>query len=174
VRFSFPAADFAWSAPLSVWLQAHCKKIKTLHRCLNTDKFNTHTKIAKSPKKEKHHSVSESSETNDQTGRWHARSVVWGALMAECCLPSLEQHRNRGDLIETFKIMRGLDKVPCSKFSSPAVVRHRGHSDKPFKSRSRLNIRKKSRQPMECSPTRHHQRKFNKCIQEPPWQTRGG
>jgi hypothetical protein len=70
------------------------------------------------------------------------RDLSYEERLAECCLPSLEQRRNRGDLIETFKIMRGLDKVPSSKFFSPAVVRHRGHSDKLFKSRSRLNIRK--------------------------------
>jgi hypothetical protein len=46
-------------------------------------------------------------------------------------------------LIETLKIVRGLDQVPGSKFFSPAVVqRGGGHSEKLFKSRTRLNIRK--------------------------------
>jgi hypothetical protein len=33
------------------------------------------------------------------------RDLSYDVRLAECCLPSLEQRRNRGDLIETFKIM---------------------------------------------------------------------
>jgi hypothetical protein len=50
--------------------------------------------------------------------------------------PSLEQRRDRGDLIEIFKIMKGIDKVPSAKFFTPAAVQRRGHTAKLFKARS--------------------------------------
>jgi hypothetical protein len=50
-------------------------------------------------------------------------------------LYSLERRRLRGDLIETFKILKGLDKVNAEQFFSiNATGRTRGHSMKLFKS----------------------------------------
>ena len=58
-------------------------------------------------------------------------------------LPSLVDRRVRGDLIEVFKIIKGFDRVDCSKFFTiKSNSRTRGHSFKIEKRRSRLEIRR--------------------------------
>ena len=58
-------------------------------------------------------------------------------------LYSLEKRRERGDLIETFKILKGLEKVDKEKwFTLSDNVHLRGHGLKLEKPRARLNIRK--------------------------------
>jgi hypothetical protein len=61
-----------------------------------------------------------------------------------CGLTSLENRRVRGDLIETFKLVKGLEKVPASRFFSepPSSLGVRGNSCKLFKNRARLEIRR--------------------------------
>ena len=58
-------------------------------------------------------------------------------------LYSLERRRLRGDLIETFKILTGKERVNCSKFFELADVTSglRGHSLKLFKPRCHTTIR---------------------------------
>ena len=59
-------------------------------------------------------------------------------------LTTLEQRRIRGDLIEAFKILKGIDRIDSVKFFEVVSMEHntRGHSMKLFLKRSRLNVRK--------------------------------
>lgn len=58
-------------------------------------------------------------------------------------LTTLEERRNRGDLIEAFKILKGLNKVDYKRFFKlNSNSRTRGNKLKLTKSRSRLDIRK--------------------------------
>src|SRR5437870_11203043 len=59
-------------------------------------------------------------------------------------LTTLEERRTRGDLIEVFKMIKGLNKTDYKRFFTivPNNVT-RGHELKIVKGRSRLNIRKK-------------------------------
>ena len=59
-------------------------------------------------------------------------------------MTTLEKRRLRGDMIETFKIIKGLESIPPSKLfdSSPNVHNTRGHSLKLNKTRSNLEIRR--------------------------------
>ena len=57
-------------------------------------------------------------------------------------MTTLETRRIRGDLIEVFKIMKGLDKVEEHHFFDRAVGSTRGHDLKLNKPRCRLNCRK--------------------------------
>ena len=60
-------------------------------------------------------------------------------------LQSLENIRLRGDLIETYKIITGKEKVDPSQFLKFSQVKHnlRGHKFKLAVVRSRLEIRRK-------------------------------
>ena len=56
---------------------------------------------------------------------------------------SLEERRNRADIIEVFKIMKGLSAIPASSiFEVSTVVNTRGHSSKLVKHRCRTDLRK--------------------------------
>jgi len=57
-------------------------------------------------------------------------------------LSRLTTRRVRSDLIQTFKIINGIDKVDKSLFFEIDSGGRRGYSSKLFKKRSRLNIRK--------------------------------
>ena len=58
-------------------------------------------------------------------------------------LTTLEKRRDRGDLIEVFKLIKGFDKVDCRQFFQLASCsRTRGHRYKIVKFRSRSAIRK--------------------------------
>ena len=58
-------------------------------------------------------------------------------------LVTLEDRRNRGDMIEVYKMLHGKNRVDYSNFVKLSKnIRTRGHSLKLEKSRSRLNIRK--------------------------------
>lgn len=58
-------------------------------------------------------------------------------------LSTLEERRDRGDLIEVYKFVRGINKVDYRKFFTISNSnRTRGHKYKLVKSRSRLDIRK--------------------------------
>jgi ribonucleases P/MRP protein subunit RPP40 len=54
----------------------------------------------------------------------------------------LEIRRLRGDLIEVFKILKGLDKLECERFFKVNTSGTRGHQLKLFKPRCRLNYKK--------------------------------
>ena len=60
-----------------------------------------------------------------------------------CNLPRLEDRRKRGDLIETFKIMKGFEKVPKERFFQRGSNQCRGHSEKLFKERPNSRQRQK-------------------------------
>jgi hypothetical protein len=58
-------------------------------------------------------------------------------------LTTLEERRTRGDLIEVFKMIKGLNKTDYRNFFTLAQnARTRGHRFKLLKKRSRLDIRK--------------------------------
>ena len=59
-------------------------------------------------------------------------------------LPSLNYRRRRGDMIQVFKIIAGIDRVdPELFFHSTSISQTRGHSQKLTKQRSRLELRSK-------------------------------
>jgi len=54
-------------------------------------------------------------------------------------LPTLEERRIRGDLIEIYKMLNGLDKVDYKKFLNISELsKTRGHKKKLYKNSSRL------------------------------------
>jgi ribonuclease P/MRP protein subunit RPP40 len=63
--------------------------------------------------------------------------------LAATGLTSLEDRRTRGDLIEVFKMIKGISKLDYRAFFRlDANSRTRGHTYKLVKERSRLDIRK--------------------------------
>ena len=59
-------------------------------------------------------------------------------------LPSLAHRRRRGDIIQCFKIIRGLDDIPCERFFTFAESRTRGHCYKLIKPRCETSFRLRS------------------------------
>ena len=70
------------------------------------------------------------------------RSESYAAKLKEIGLFSLEKRRIRGDLIETFKMMKGLTKVNNDIFFSRNFNNTRDHNYKLFKPHCNMNIRK--------------------------------
>jgi len=70
--------------------------------------------------------------------------LTYEERLKKCGLQTLEDRRKRGDLIETFKIVKKLDNVSESYFWTNALdnYSHRGHNRKFRKERARLEIRK--------------------------------
>ena len=63
--------------------------------------------------------------------------------MRECKLFSLERRRLRGDMIQVFKIIKGIDKINIEDIGWKINKRRtRGHNLKILKQRCRLDIRK--------------------------------
>ena len=56
-------------------------------------------------------------------------------------LYSLEQRRERGDLIETFKILKGFERTQASRFFQLADTDTRGHKLKLFKPRLEKSLK---------------------------------
>ena len=46
--------------------------------------------------------------------------------LKECKLTTLEERRRRGDLLETHKIMHGLERIPADSFFARAGTLRRG------------------------------------------------
>ncbi len=83
--------------------------------------------------KKRHHYVRESSEESNQTHPWHKTSGLPGEIQ-KMGLNSLEQRRVQGDLIETYKILNGMERIDKSgMFTISLHVRSRGHSFKLYK-----------------------------------------
>ena len=62
--------------------------------------------------------------------------------LALCQLSTLEGRRLRGDLIQAFKLLKGLDHINYNNFFVLDVNTHRrGHTLKVVKPRARLDIR---------------------------------
>ena len=69
------------------------------------------------------------------------RYKTYEERLYETGLTTLVQRRRRGDLIETFKLVKGITKVNYSTFFKLSENRGRGHTYKLAKDRARLNIR---------------------------------
>ena len=68
--------------------------------------------------------------------------LIWDRLEATSLI-SLEKRRIRGDLIQVFKIMKGIDKIDYKKFFEVSTSgRTRGHSLKLLKKRSNGELRR--------------------------------
>src|SRR5688572_13963088 len=64
-------------------------------------------------------------------------NLTYEEKLRRCKLTTLEKRRDRGDLIETFKIVTGRDKIPAQKLFEFSVNRRtRGHSYKIVKKSS--------------------------------------
>ena len=73
------------------------------------------------------------------------RDLTYEERLERLKLPSLYYRRQRGDMIQVFKIVTGKDRIDQDKLLPPSTVgRTRGHSQKLMKRRSRLNLRKHS------------------------------
>ena len=59
-------------------------------------------------------------------------------------LPSLAHRCRRGDIIQCFKIIKGLDDIPCERFFAFAESRTRGHCYKLIKPRCETSFRHRS------------------------------
>ena len=63
-------------------------------------------------------------------------------MLKECNLTTLEERRKRGDLLETHKIMHGLQRIPENSFITRGDTLRRGHSLKIYKERSKRDPRR--------------------------------
>ena len=71
------------------------------------------------------------------------KGLEYGGRLERLNLMTLEERRNRSDLVELFKISKGLSAIPWNSFfRADNSERTRGHSMKLAKERFRLDIRK--------------------------------
>jgi hypothetical protein len=71
------------------------------------------------------------------------KSLDYEGRLRNLGLPTLQYRRSRADMIQVFKIMRGLDRInPSVFFTASHNERTRGHKYKIFKNRCRTNFRK--------------------------------
>ena len=70
------------------------------------------------------------------------RDLSYGERLKELDLPTLEQRRERGDMITVFKFMKGFDRVNCENYFERNQGKTRGHSWKIKKRRARRDNRK--------------------------------
>ena len=70
------------------------------------------------------------------------RKLLYEQRLKECELTTLEERRKRGDLLETHKIMHGLEKIPEDTFFARADTLRGGHIMKIYKERSRREPRR--------------------------------
>ena len=69
-------------------------------------------------------------------------SMTYESRLKSLGLYSLYCWRQQGDLIETFKILKGYYNINCEKFFTRSTIHHtRGHNLKLFKQQSRSNLR---------------------------------
>ena len=69
-------------------------------------------------------------------------TLSYGDRLRALKLPSLQYRMRRGDMIQTYKIIHGIDIVNKDMFFSAVTVEAtRGHKFKLFQKRSRLNVR---------------------------------
>ena len=72
-------------------------------------------------------------------------ALPYGARLRTLKLPSLQYRMRRGDMIQTFKIIHGIDRIDKDMFFSAFTVEAtRGHAFKLFQRRSRLDVRANS------------------------------
>ena len=70
------------------------------------------------------------------------KNLPYDERLRKLGLTRLTERRKRGDMIETYKILTGKEKVDRKKFFWPATFRGRSHSKKVYRKYSKLNIRK--------------------------------
>ena len=70
------------------------------------------------------------------------KKMTYDERLKKMKLPRLYDRRVRGDMIETFKIMSGKEKLDSRKLFQPSTFRGRSHSKKIYRKFSRLNVRK--------------------------------
>ena len=72
------------------------------------------------------------------------KKLSYGERLRRLGLTTLEQRRLRGDLIETYKIVTGKEKISCSQFFTPYTSNYntRGHCYKLTTTRCNLDLRK--------------------------------
>ena len=71
------------------------------------------------------------------------RHISYEERLARTGLTTLEERRVRGDLIEVYKIVNGIDKLEFDRFFNKSTASAlRGHSCKLYKERARLDVRK--------------------------------
>lgn len=70
------------------------------------------------------------------------KGLTYEKRLSTLNLTTLETRRLRGDMIETFKILKGFEHIEGSKFFRLSDTSLRGHSFKLYKPRCHLNIRK--------------------------------
>ena len=71
------------------------------------------------------------------------KGLEYGERLVRLNLMTLEERRNRSDLVELFKISKGLSAIPWNSFfRADRSERTRGHSKKLVKESFRLDIRK--------------------------------
>ena len=71
--------------------------------------------------------------------------LEYGDRLRQLNLPSLQHRRRRGDMIQVYKIISGIDRVdPDRIFEFRKNSTTRGHEKKLFKHMSRLNVRKEA------------------------------
>ena len=72
------------------------------------------------------------------------KKLSYGERLRRLGLTTLEQRRFRGDLIETYKIVTGKEKISCSQFFTPYTSNYntRGHCYKLTTTRCNLDLRK--------------------------------
>jgi len=71
------------------------------------------------------------------------KGLTYGERLKNLGLTTLETRRLRGDLIEVFKIFKGLDDVKPTDFFTMSNTGLRGHEFKLYKPQAHLDIRKK-------------------------------
>ena len=76
--------------------------------------------------------------------RWipELRHLTYRERLKKINLPTLEERRERGDMITLHKCVNGLEFIDRDNFITPAVGRTRGHSKKLARRRSKKDIRK--------------------------------
>ena len=71
------------------------------------------------------------------------RDISYEERLLKVGLTTLEKRRVRGDLIQVFKMVHGVDNLSVKNFFEPTNIKYvRGHSFKFAKKRSKLDLRK--------------------------------
>ena len=70
------------------------------------------------------------------------RKLPYEQRLKECTLTTLEERRKRGDLLETHKIMHGLERTPEVTFFARGDTLRRGHTFNIYEERSKREPRR--------------------------------
>ena len=70
------------------------------------------------------------------------RKLPYEQRLKECNLTTLEERRKRGDLLETHKIMHGLERIPEVAFFARGDTLRSGHTLEIYKVRSKREPRR--------------------------------